>query len=157
MRFSIVKSQPSYFFENIHEDLNRFLKDTFGDIEYIDKIDNKPAGILKTFRPAIEIKEKDCEYNIKVELPDVKKEDIDVELNENYISLKAETKFEECREDENLKTSEFRYGKFIRTVPFEHSIDVEKAKSEFKNGVLFITLPKIHEDKKEDIKKLKIE
>ena len=36
MRFSIIKREPSYFFENIHEDLNRFLKDTFGDIEFID-------------------------------------------------------------------------------------------------------------------------
>ncbi len=157
MRFSIVKSQPSYFFENIHEDLNRFLKDTFGDIEYIDKFENKPAGILKTFRPAIEIKEKENEYKIKVELPDVKKEDIDVELNENYISLKAETKFEECLENENLKTTEFRYGKFIRTIPFENPINLENAKSEFKNGVLYIFLQKLHENKKEEVKKLKID
>ena len=157
MRFSIVKSQPSYFFENIHEDLNRFLKDTFGDIEYIDKIDNQPNAFIKAFRPAIEVKEKENEYKIKVELPDVKKEDIDVELNENYISLKAETRFEECQENENLKTTEFRYGKFVRTVPLEHPIKTEEAKSEFKNGVLHIILPKLHENKKEEIKKLKID
>ena len=104
MRFSIIKREPSYFFENIHKDLNRFLKDTFGDIEYL----NKPISeIYKTFRPAIEIKEKKNEYNIKVELPNVNKEDIDVELSENAISLKAESKFEKCSEDENIKTSDF--------------------------------------------------
>ena len=155
MRFSIVKSQPSYFFENIHEDLNRFLKDTFGDIEYIDSADNR--SFLKTFRPAIEIKENNHEYKIKVELPDVKKEDIDVELNENYISLVAKSSFEECKEGENLKTTEFRYGKFIRTIPFENPIDIENTKSEFKNGILYISLNKLHQNKKEEIKKLKID
>ncbi len=154
MRFSIIKREPSYFFENIHEDLNRFLKDTFGDMEFIDK-ENMP--LYRAFRPAVEIKEKKDQYRLKVELPNVQKEDIDVELNQNAISIKAESKFEECKEDENIKTSEFRYGKFTRVIPFEHEIDPERAKSEFKNGILHIELPKVHEDKKEDIKKLKID
>ena len=154
MRFSIVKREPSYFFENIHEDLNRFLKDTFGDIEYLDKNTN---ALYKAFRPAVEIKEKKNEYKIKVELPNVNKEDIDVELTENGISLKAESKFEKCKEEEDLKTTEFRYGKFVRTIPLEHPINIEEAKSEFKNGVLHIELPKLHQDKKEDTKKLKID
>ncbi len=154
MRFSIIKREPSYFFENIHEDLNRFLKDTFGDVDYIDKTN---APILKAFRPAIEVKEKKDEYRIKVELPNVDKDDIDVELKDNLLSIKAESKFEECKEEENIRTSEFRYGKFQRIIPLEREIDPDSAKSEFKNGVLYINLPKIHEDKKEDIKKLKID
>jgi len=154
MRFSIIKREPSYFFENIHEDLNRFLKDTFGDIEYLDKSANEA---YKSFRPAIEIKEKKDKYKIKVELPNVNKEDIDVEMCENAISVKAESKFEQCQEEENVKTTEFRYGKFERTIPLEHTINCDEAHSEFKNGVLYIELPKIHDEKNENIKKLKIE
>ena len=153
MRFSIIKREPSYFFENIHEDLNRFLKDTFGDMEYLEK-SNVP--IIKAFRPAIEVKEKKNEYRIKIELPNVNKEDIDVELTKNAMSIKAESKFEECKEEENVRMSEFRYGKFTRVIPFEREINPEEAKSEFKNGILHIELPKIQEDKKEDIKKLTI-
>ena len=153
MRFSIIKREPSYFFENIHEDLNRFLKDTFGDMSYIDKVQ---TPIYQHFRPAVEIKENEKEYNLKVELPNVNKEDIDVELGENNISIKAESKFEECKENENVKTSEFRYGKFMRVIPFEHTINTENASSEFKNGVLYIHLEKLHEDKKEEVKKLEI-
>lgn len=153
MRFSIIKREPSYFFENIHEDLNRFLKDTFGDMEYLEK-SNVP--ILKAFRPAVEVKEKKNEYRIKIELPNVNKEDIDVELTKNAMSIKAESKFEECKEEENVRMSEFRYGKFTRVIPFESEINPEMAKSEFKNGVLHIELPKVQEDKKEDIKKLTI-
>ncbi len=154
MKFSIIKREPSYFFENIHEDLNRFLKDTFGDIEYIEKVD---APLYKTFRPAVEVKEKPDMYNIKVELPNIQKEDIDVELFNNGISIKAESKFCECKEDEKIKTSEFRYGKFVRTIPLAHEIDVEKAKSEFKDGILNIELAKKEQDKKEEVKKLKID
>ncbi|MBQ8848102.1 MAG: Hsp20/alpha crystallin family protein [Candidatus Gastranaerophilales bacterium] len=154
MRFSIIKREPSYFFENIHEDLNRFLKDTFGDFENLEK--NAPA-LYKAFRPAVEIKENKNSYKMKVELPNVNKEDIDVELNKNSISIKAESKFEQCQEEENLKTTEFRYGKFVRVIPLEQEINPDEAKSEFKNGILHIELPKIHEDKKEDIKKLKID
>ena len=154
MRFSIIKREPSYFFENIHEDLNRFLKDTFGDMEYIDKT-NFP--IFKSLRPAVEIKEKKDQYRIKVELPNVQKEDIDVDLAKNAISIKAESKFEECKEEENIKTSEFRYGKFMRLIPLEHEINVQEAKSEFKNGILHIELPKIHKENKEDVQKLKID
>ncbi len=154
MRFSIIKREPSYFFENIHEDLNRFLKDTFGDIEYLDK---SASNVYKAFRPAIEVVEKKDKYKIKVELPNVKKEDIDVEVCENAISIKAESKVQICQEDEKIQTSEFRYGKFERVIPLENSINCEEAKSEFKEGILNIELPKIHEDNKENIKKLKVE
>lgn len=154
MRFSIIKREPSYFFENIHEDLNRFLKDTFGDVDYNDKNLSK---IYQSFRPAVEIKEKKDSYDIKVELPNVKKEDIDVELYENYIVINAQSICEEIKEDENVKTSEFRYGKFTRTIPFEQQINVEDAKSEFRNGILRIHLSKLHDDRKEDVKKLTIE
>ena len=153
MRFSVIKRDPSYFFENIHEDLNRFLKDTFGDIEFMDKSNMQ---LVKAFRPAVEIKEKPEEYRIKVELPNVDKEHIDVELTKNSISIKAESKFEECKNDENLRTSEFRYGKFTRVIPLEHEIKIDETKSEFKNGILHIELPKIHQDNKEDVKKLTI-
>jgi len=154
MRFSIIKREPSYFFENIHEDLNRFLKDTFGDIEYFDSSLN---SAYKVFRPAIEIKEKKDKYKIKVELPNVNKENIDVEVCENAIFVKAESKFEQCQEEENIKTTEFRYGKFERTIPLEHMINCDEAYSEFKDGVLYIELPKIQNDKNENVKKLKIE
>lgn len=153
MRFSVIKRDPSYFFENIHEDLNRFLKDTFGDIEFMDKSNMQ---LIKAFRPAVEIKEKSDQYKIKVELPNVDKEHIDVDLTKNSISIKAESKFEECKNDENLRTSEFRYGKFTRVIPLEHEINPDEAKSEFKNGILHIELPKIHQDNKDDVKKLTI-
>lgn len=154
MKFSIIKREPSYFFNNIHEDLTRFLKDTFGDMEFMDK---GHLPVEMTFRPAIEVRETNKDYKIKIELAGVKKEDIDVDLYENGIVLNAESKYEKQDEKENIYTSEFRYGKFTRTIPFEHPINPESAKSEFKHGVLKITLEKKEPQKGEEGKKLKIE
>ena len=154
MKFSIIKREPSYFFNNMHEDLTRFLKDTFGDMEFMDK---GYMPLEMTFRHAIEVKETPKAYKVKVELAGVKKEDIDVDLYENGIVLHAESKFEKEEEKENIHTSEFRYGKFSRTIPFEHPINPENAKSEFKHGVLKITLDKEEPEKDEKARKLQIE
>lgn len=154
MKFSIIKREPSYFFDNMHEDLTRFLKDTFGDMEFMDK-NNVP--VERTFRPAIEVSETPKDYKIKIELANVKKEDIDVELYENGILLRAESKFEKEDSVHNVHTSEFRYGKFVRTIPLEHAINPDMAKSEYKHGVLHITIEKKEQDKKDEVKKLKID
>lgn len=154
MKFSIIKREPNYYFNNIHEDLSRFLKDTFGDIEMLSQ--NEMPKIERTFRPAIEVKETPKEYKIKVELAGVNKDDIDVELYENGLLLKAQTKFEKNEEKENVHISEFRYGNFVRSIPLDYAILVESAKSEFKHGVLKITLEK-QQEQKEEVKKLKID
>lgn len=154
MKFSIIKREPSYYFNNMHEDLTRFLRDTFGDLEYMDK---GQVPIERMFRPAIEVKETSKNYNIKVELPNVKKEDIDVDLYENGIVLRAESKFEKKEDKENVHTSEFRYGKFMRSIPLEHPVKPDMAKSEFKHGVLNITIEKKEPETSDEAKKLKIE
>lgn len=154
MRFSIIKREPSYFFNNMHEDLTRFLKDTFGDMEFMDK---GHTPLEMTFRPAIEVKETPKDYKIKIELAGVKKEDIDVDLYENGIVVHAQSKFEKEEEKENIHTSEFRYGKFSRTIPLEHLINTDNAKSEFKHGILKITLKKKEPEKNEAAKKLRID
>ncbi len=153
MKFNLIKREPSYFFENIHEDLERFLKETFGELEPLS-VDNKPFE--RRFRPAVEISENKNSYKIDVELTGVKKEDINVELTEDSVSIEAETKFEKKENDENLHFTEFRYGKFTRTIPLENKVNVEKSECEYKDGILHIKLEKIEPDKKETFKKLEV-
>lgn len=149
MRFSLIKREPSFFFENMHEDLQRFLKDTFGDVE------PSKTPIERTFRPAVELCEDKEGYKIKVELPCVKKEDITLALTPENVIITAESKFENNEEKKDVKYSEFRYGKFSRNIYFEHPVKLEEADSEFKNGVLYINLKKI-EPKGEEVKKIEI-
>jgi len=146
MKFSILKREPSYFFENIHEDLNRFLRDSFREVGDMTE---------KTWRPAVEIKETKDRYKIKAELPGMNKEDIDIGLYETYITIKGET--QKCceKDDENTHMSEFRYGSFYRSIPLDKPINPEESNAEFKNGVLHIELKK-QEIKEPEVKKLTI-
>ncbi len=148
MKFSIVKREAPYFFENMHEDLNRFLRDSFREF-------NMTEAVEKTWRPALEVKETKDQYKIKAELPGMNKEDIDVDLHENYITIKGETQKCEQKDDENMHMSEFRYGKFFRSIPFDKSINVADSHAEFKNGVLHIELKK-QESKEPETKKLTV-
>lgn len=150
MRFSLIKREPSFFFENMHEDLQRFLKDTFGDVE---PSGNKPFE--RTFRPAVELCEDKESYNIKVELPCVKKEDITLALTPENLIITAESKFKREEDKKDVKYSEFRYGKFSRNIYFEHPVRLEEADSEFKDGILHINLKKV-EPKGEEVKKIEI-
>ena len=152
MRFSIIKRQPSYFFENMHEDLNRFLHDTFGETL------ESPLGPFKSqlWRPALEIKEMHDKYKIKAELPGMDKENIDVKLEKHQVTIKGETEKCEEKEGENIHASEFRYGKFFRTIPLEHAINTEESHAEFKNGVLHMELKKLEAAKEPEYKRLEI-
>ncbi len=153
MRFNLIKREPSYFFENIHEDLERFLKETFGELEPVTS-GNKPFE--RRFRPAVQIEENKNQYKIDVELTGVKKDDINVELTEDAISICAEAKYEKKETDDNLHFTEFRYGKFERTIPFENKVNVENAECDYKDGVLHIKLNKLEPKTNEKMKKLAI-
>ena len=104
----------------------------------------------------VELKEKDNEYTVKAELPGVKKEDLDVDIDKNYITINAKKEEEKEEDTKTYKKSEFSYGEFSRTVYFPQEIDVEKTKAKLEHGVLKIEAPK-REAEKENRKKLTVD
>lgn len=153
MKRMLQKREPMFLMESIQDELNKILRDTFGEFEFPELSIERQE---KTWRPAVEMFEREGSYIIKAEFPGVGKDNIDVELTEDSITLKAETKFKEEEKKENLYRSEFKYGKFLRSIPFPSKIDSSKAKADYDDGVLTITLPK-SEEEKEKLTKLKIE
>lgn len=141
MRFSIIAREP--FFDTVRENLEKLVKDSSWN-------DN---GM---YQPLTEIRENNNEYNVKLQLPGMNKEDIEVELNDNTLTVRAEKKFTEAKEDEKIHMSEFSYGQFVKSIEFAKDIDAEKSESEYKNGILNITLHKKEMREKEDTKKLTI-
>lgn len=144
MRTNLMLTEPELSFDSIHNELNNFLRDTF-----MESVFSHPLNLKKisTWRPAIELKQNAKEYKAKVQLPGVNKEDIHVDLNNDYITVTAEIKEEkknngEKTGEEKTHTSEFRYGKYIRTISFDNPIKSDEAVAEYNNGVLHITLPK---------------
>lgn len=141
MRHDLMIKEPELSFDSIHQELNNFLRDTF-----MESVFSHPLNLKKisTWRPAIELKQTDKEYKVKVQLPGVNKEDIHIDLNNDYMTVSAEIKEQKQSKGENEKihASEFRYGKYIRTVSFDNPIKCDESKAEYKNGILEINMPK---------------
>lgn len=144
--------RPRYFISDFQEEMNRMLQDAFEDIGIIQP---KSDGQM-LWKPAVELAEQNGNFQVKAQLPGVKKEDIDIEVSEDSITIKAESRQKEEEKGENIYRSEFRYGQFIRTIPFPTEVQSSDAKAEYTDGVLTVTVPKTQEQK-EKTKKLKIE
>ena len=148
MRF-LIKKTPDNFIKAVNDEISSILNRHFGDYypEYGCGDD------LETASMPVEITEKEKEYDIRAELPGVKKENLDIDVDKNYITIRAK-KLEEHNEDsKSYKKSEFRYGEFVRTVYMPMEVDIDKTEAELEHGVLKIKAPKLYSNK-EAVKKL---
>ena len=145
MNTNLIIREPELYFDSIHHELNNFLRDTFLHPSFANHLNVKKNSI---WRPAVEVKQTDKAYKIKVQLPGVNKDDIDIELDNDFMILTAEIEEEKEQKEEAEKNSryhtcEFRYGKYKRTISFDEPIKVSEAHAEYKNGVLSINIPKL--------------
>ncbi len=106
---------------------------------------------LKAWIPPCDIFETDKELVMKFELPEVKKEDVEVKLEQNVLTLRGERKFEEKTDRENYHRVERHYGEFMRSFKVPLYVDAAKINAEFKDGVLTVTLPKNEEARPKQI------
>ena len=91
----------------------------------------------------LDVSEEDKAYTVKAEIPGVKKEDIQVSIDGNQVSISGEVRQEkEEKEGKKLVRSERYYGKQSRSFSLAHDIDEAKAEAEYHDGVLQLTLPK---------------
>ena len=101
---------------------------------------------------AVDMYETNQDVVIKSSVPGVKPEDLDITITGDTLTIKGETKTEEKVEKANYIRQERRYGAFCRSLTLPTTIVAEKAKAEFENGVLTLTLPKAEEVKPKSIK-----
>ncbi|MCD6707921.1 MAG: Hsp20/alpha crystallin family protein [Thiobacillus sp.] len=120
--------------------------DPFGDIDDLFKgFFVRPALLegLPQMQIKMDVKEDDNAYTVHADIPGVKKEDIQVSIEGNQVSISAETKTEkEEKKDEKVLRSERYAGKVARSFTLAHDIDEAKAQAKYKDGVLELTLPK---------------
>jgi HSP20 family protein len=100
-----------------------------------------PAGTELSIK--VDVKEDDKSYTVRADVPGVKKEDIQVDVEGNMVSLRAEAKQEkEEKKGEKVIYSERSYGMVSRSFSLPAEVDSKDAKAEYKDGVLSLTLPK---------------
>jgi HSP20 family protein len=102
--------------------------------------------------PNVNVIDRDNEVVLEAELPGVDKDDLDVSLSENTVTIKASTRKEEEKEEGQYHRREISTGFFSRTLPLPSLVQGDKVKAEFKNGLLRVTLPKAEEAKRQKIK-----
>ncbi len=96
----------------------------------------------RPWTPAVDIFETENELVIKADLPDVDMKDIQVEIENGTLSLKGERKFESEEKNHGYHRIERSYGSFARHFSLPDTVEPDKVKAEYKNGVLNVTLPK---------------
>jgi HSP20 family protein len=102
--------------------------------------------------PAVDMMDKKDEIVIKAEVPGVEKDDMNISLTENTLTIKGETKKEKETKEEDYYYSERSYGSFARTLTLPEKVQTDQVKANFKNGILEIHLPKSPEAKPKEIK-----
>ena len=118
----------------------RFLEDPFTAFRpFLPSEETMP---FTAWTPLCDIYETDKELVLKMELPEMKKEDVHVTIENNLLMLRGERKFDETIERENFHRVERHYGEFLRTFTLPAFVDGNKIFAEFKDGLLTVTLPK---------------
>jgi len=96
---------------------------------------------MATWVPRIEMGEKDGKIRISADLPGVKKEDLDVHIDEDAVTIAGERHQERTVDERGYYQSERSYGSFYRSIPLPEGTETESAAAEFKDGVLRIEIP----------------
>ncbi len=103
--------------------------------------------------PNVDVIDREKEVIVRAEIPGVKKEDLEVSLCDNRLTVKGSTRHEETKEEEGeYYRRELSRGSFSRMITLPSDIDTEKARAEFKDGVLEMTLPKQKPSKRHRIR-----
>ena len=101
--------------------------------------------------PLVDITEDDKEYLIKAEVPEVKKEDVKVSVQDDVLTIAGERKFEKEEKDKKYHRVERAYGSFHRSFTLPDDADAQKVVAEFKDGLLKVRLPKTEQAKSKSI------
>jgi HSP20 family protein len=111
---------------------------------------------LSTRGPAIEVYEEKGDVVVKAELPGLKKEDVELNISDNLLTIRGEKKKEEEVKEKGYYYSERSYGGFTRTIEIPKDIQHDKVRATFKEGVLEVRLPMTEEAKRKEVK-IKVE
>jgi HSP20 family protein len=102
--------------------------------------------------PVLDVYEEKDDLIVKAEIPGLAKDEIDISLEGNNLTIKGEKKKEEEIKEEDYYRCERTYGAFSRSIELPMAVQTEKVNASFKNGVLEIRLPKTEEAKKNVVK-----
>ena len=145
---AIVRWDPFRELEEMSDRLNRMITRP-GTAQTAAQ--GKEVMTVADWAPSVDISETEAEYAIKAELPEVKKEDVKVTVEDGVLTLQGERKQEKEEKGKKYHRIERSYGRFVRSFTLPDSVDESKVKAEYTDGVLHLHLPKSEKAKPKQI------
>ena len=147
--------RPFSELSRMERDMDRMFGNFFGrrlfDFRWPERV--REIGVRE---PAIEVYEEKDDVVVKAEIPGIKKEELEVNVTDDLLTIKGEKKKEEEVKEKGYYYSERSYGAFERSVQIPRAVHADKARASFKDGILEVRLPKTEEAKRKEVK-LKVE
>jgi HSP20 family protein len=137
----LVKWDPFRNVATLQERINRLFEDSF---PHSQEIEDDMA--VCAWRPKVDIYEVDSGVVLKVDLPGVRREDVAVEVKDNLLTLRGERKDDPEVPENRYYRRERTCGNFLRAFTLQASVEPDKIKATFKDGVLKVSLPHPAED-----------
>ena len=143
---SLIRRSPNGFFS---------MRPMYSPVRLLEEVDEMTESAFGTsLSPRMDMIEEDKEVIVKAELPGIRKKDMDIRLDGDVLTIKAEKKEEKETKEDNYHARERRFGQYVRYITLPARVDAEKVTATLKKGLLVVRLPKAEgsEAKQIDIK-----
>ncbi|MFN8887369.1 MAG: Hsp20/alpha crystallin family protein [Cyclobacteriaceae bacterium] len=135
----------------IRYNANDFVPTSFSNL--VDRFfnDSMVRAGGSTFVPKVDVLENEQAFEIHFAVPGLNKEDFNIELKDNYLTVSGERKFSNEKKDKNYHSIETSYGSFSRAFSLPENADASKINAKYDRGILELTIPK---DEKKELKQI---
>jgi HSP20 family protein len=139
-----MMSDPFRELFDLQRSINKLFNESYADA-------GSEGVALTTWTPSVDVFEDENSYLIKLELPEINREEVKVNLNENRLTITGERRLENEEKRDSYHRIERSYGQFYRSFTLPPNVNAEAIKAQFKDGMLRLTLPKKEEAKPKQI------
>jgi HSP20 family protein len=143
-------------FDTIFDEFRRSFDDLLSPFLPMRTYLPRTLGALPVRAPLVDVVDDGDRYVVKTELPGFDKDDVDVELNKDFLVLKAEKKSEEEERSQNYLHRERTYSSCHRTINFPEEVDPSKVEGKMKDGILELMVPKREPKPEERLTKIQL-
>lgn len=146
---AIIRWDPFRDWLTLRERMNRLFDESFAGRE-------EEQGLMASgWRPTVDIRETDKELVLTAEVPGVKEDEVEINVEGNSLSIRGKREIEKETKEEDYHRIERSYGSFYRSFSLPGYVDPDKIKAEMEDGLLKLTMPKKPELKQKKVKVLK--
>jgi HSP20 family protein len=138
---ALIRWEPARELGSVHTEMNRLFNSFF------DTPSPAARGAFRRWIPAMDLVEAENEFVLRADLPGLSEQDVNIEVDDNVLTISGERKAEHEDRKEGLYRVERSYGSFRRSLTLPDNVDPEAVKASFENGVLEVRVPKPEERK----------